>query len=73
MGRGLNVPTIAWSKLNQARQSQVLDLLHSNPKLYIPSTLNIDLILWHTQLMLNHGLNHGLFILLLKLITCPIH
>ena len=43
-------------------------------KLYIPSTLNIDLILWHPQLivdavklelvskMLNHGLNHGFFL-----------
>ena len=35
-------------------------------------TLNIDLILWHTQLMLNHGLNHGLFLSLFKLIPCPI-
>ena len=28
-------------------------------KLYIPGTLNIDLILWHTQLIVygNHGLN----------------
>ena len=47
-------------------------------KLYIPGTLNIDLILWHTQLivcskMLNHGLNHGLFLSLFKLIPCPIH
>ena len=32
-----------------------------NPKLYIPtSTLNIELVFWHTQwiAMLNHGLNH---------------
>ena len=27
--------------------------------IYIPSTLNIDLILWHTKLI-NHGFNHGL-------------
>ena len=25
--------------------------LNTKPKLYIPSTLNIDLILWHTQLI----------------------
>ena len=25
--------------------------LGSYPKLYIPSTINIDLILWHTQLI----------------------
>ena len=25
------------------------------PKLYIPSTLNIDLILWHTQLIVCYG------------------
>ena len=41
------------------------------------STLNFDLILWHTQLimskMLNHGWNHGLFISLFKLIPCPMH
>ena len=47
------------------------------PKLYIPSTLNIDLILWHNWLcvlkMLNHGLNHGFFLSLFKLITYPIH
>ena len=47
-------------------------------KLYIPSTLNIDLILWHTQLlltfkMLNHDLNHVFFLSLFKLISCPIH
>ena len=48
-------------------------------KLYIPSTLNIDLILCHThnwlcvQKMLNHGLNHGFYLLLFKLISCSIH
>ena len=55
-------------------------IFSSRPKLYIPSTLNIDLILWHTQLIvcacskiLNHGLNHGFFLSLFKLISCPIH
>ena len=41
-------------------------------KLYIPSTLNIDLILC-VQKMLNHGLNHGFFLSLFKLISCPRH
>ena len=48
--------------------------------LQIPSTINIEIILWHSQLnvcavvkMLNHGLNHGLFISLFKLILCHIH
>ena len=48
-----------------------LNLLGMQSYLGIPSTLNIDLILWHTQLMLNHGLNHGLFLSLFKLI--PYH
>ena len=26
-------------------------ILRREPKLYIPSTLNIDLVLWHTQLI----------------------
>ena len=48
------------------------------PKLYIPSTLNIDLILWHTQLIVcaensNQGLNHGVFLSPFKLTPCPIH
>ena len=48
------------------------------PKLYIPSTLNIDLICsthkWLcVQKMLNHGLNHGIFLSLFKLISCPIY
>ena len=38
-------------------------------KLQIPSPLNIDLILW--QKMLNHCLNHGVFLSLFKLISCP--
>ena len=49
-------------------------------KLYIPSTLNIDLILkvlilnqLCVQKILNHGLNHGFFLSLFKLIPCPIH
>ena len=41
-------------------------------KLYIPSTLNIDLICVCSK-MLNHGLNHGLFLSLFKLFLCPIH
>ena len=49
-----------------------------SPKLYIPSTLNIDLILWHTQLIVcaensNQGLNHGVFLSPFKLTPCPIH
>ena len=28
-----------------------MEHFNSHPKLYIPSTLNIDLILWHTQLI----------------------
>ena len=40
-------------------------------KLYIPSTLNIDLILWHTQLIV--CAENGFFISLFKLISCPIH
>ena len=48
------------------------------PKLHIPSTLNIDLQLWHThwlceQKMLNHSINHWFFLSLFKLISCPIH
>ena len=40
--------------------------------------VSIDLILWHTQLIVcavkcYHGLYHGLFISLFKLIPCPIH
>ena len=50
-------------------------------KLYIPSTLNIDLILWHTQLIVCAEnvkswylyINHGFFLSLFKLIPCPIH
>ena len=43
------------------------DYLTRNSKLYIPST-------WLCmQKMLNHGLNHGFFLLLFKLISCPIH
>ena len=37
-------------------------------KLYIPSTLNIDLILCHTQLIVK-----SLFLSLFKLMSCPIH
>ena len=46
----------------------------SQPKLYIPSTLNIDFMLWHTQSkILNHGSYHGSFLSLFKLIPWPIH
>ena len=50
-----------------------------SPKLYIPSTLNIDLDTVANTIdcvcskMLNHGLNHGLFLSLFKLIPCPMH
>ena len=40
-------------------------------KLYIPSTLNIDLILWHC--VCSKMLNLRLFLSLFKLIPCPIH
>ena len=36
-----------------AKKSAIILLLGLNPKLYIPSTLNIDLILWHTQLIVS--------------------
>ena len=56
---------------------QVIEFSREGSKLYIPSTLNIALLQWHTHLnvcsKINHGLNHGLFISLLKLINCPIH
>ena len=41
-----------------------------SPKLYIPSTLNIELILWHTQLIVCaiKCWNHGFFLSLFKLI-----
>jgi hypothetical protein len=43
------------------------------PKFYIPSTLNIDLILWHTQLIVcAENVIQGFFLLLLKLISWPI-
>ena len=47
-------------------------------KLYIPSTLNIDLNTVANTIdcvcskMLNHIVNHGLFLSLFKLIPCPI-
>ena len=34
------------------------DLLCKKPKLYIPSTLNTDYLMWHIS---NYGLNHRLF------------
>ena len=54
------------------------ETLDKNIKLYIPSTLNIALILWHTQLIVcavksYQGLNHGLSISVFKLIPCPMH
>ena len=48
-------------------------------KLYIPSTLNIDLILWHTQLIVcvenvkSWFKSWVFFFSLFKLISCPIH
>ena len=48
-------------------------------KLYIPSTLNIDLILWRTQIdcvcskMLNYGSNHRWFLSLFKFFLVKIH
>ena len=58
-----------------------IDIHDTSPfysKLYIPSTLNIDLVLWHTQLIVcaenvDHGLKHGVFLSLFKLISFPIH
>ena len=49
--------------------------LRTNPKLYIPSTLNIDLILWHTQLILCAITFKScfFFVSFFKLIPCPIH
>ena len=64
---------------NQRKRSIKLDLISKQwAKLYMPSTLNIDLILSHTQLIvcaenLNHGLNQGFFLSLFKLILCPKH
>ena len=52
-------PLINWcwkfiNSLKFSRMSLLLRVVHSNltTKLYIPSTLNIDLILWHIQLIL---------------------
>ena len=42
-----------------------------DPKVIYPSTLKIDLILWHTQLIVC-AVNHGLILSLFKLIPCPI-
>ena len=47
-------------------------------KVDIPSTLNIDLILWHTQLIVcaenvKSWFKSRVFLLLFKLISCPIH
>ena len=35
---------------DEEKESSHGEMIHY-PKLYIPSTLNIDLILWHTQLI----------------------
>ena len=45
--------------------NDVQSKLQRKPKLYIPSTLNTDYLLWHNWL-LNHGLNHGLLFSLFK-------
>ena len=66
------------SKLVNLRQS-VFPHCCLLAKLYIPSTLNIVLILWHIHTIecvcnkINAGLNHGLFISFLKLILCLMH
>lgn len=48
---------------------------HSSGKqaqLYIPSTTNIELILWQTQLIGSaDNVNHGFFLSLFQLISCP--
>ena len=64
-----------WLEQLEACQFMINIKLGWAPKLYIPSTLNIDL---HTiecvcSKMLNHGLNHEFFLSLFKLIPCPIH
>ena len=38
-----------WKQLRNL--TKIFYVFQSKPKLYIPSTLNIDLILWHTQLI----------------------
>ena len=49
------------------------------PKLYTPSTLNIDLILWHTHLIvcaekwITHDLIHDFHFTFQAYIPCPIH
>jgi len=83
---GVRYHFIVWPNLKLAAVETVLKakLIHAwipnfQAKLYITSTLNIDLILWQrtnnwlcVQKMLNHGLNHGVFLSLFKLISCPI-
>ena len=55
------VPKYYIATLQKRRKSRLFPILVDHEaKLYIPSTLNIDLILWHTQLivcaeMLNQG------------------
>ena len=59
---------------NQILKTKFRGLLTSQPKLYIPSNLNTDYLLWrlaHTidcvwSKILNHGLNHGLLFPLFK-------
>ena len=46
-------------------------------KLYVPSTPNINIILWHTQLIVcaenvTSRFKYGFFLSLFKLISCPI-
>jgi hypothetical protein len=49
-------------------EAEIDNLLILAPKFDIPSTLNIDLISWHIHFIvtcsevLNHGLNHDLFL-----------
>ena len=41
----------AWQKKRDGHA--IYNFLRRQSKLYIPSTLNIDLILWHTQLIVS--------------------
>ena len=57
-----------WSGQGWAFSSTLLDIQQGRPKLYIPSTINTDLIIWHTQWIMTavKCLNPGLFLLLFK-------
>ena len=40
-----------WERSGVQLSSDLNSVIWNQAKIYIPSTLNIDLILWHTQLM----------------------